>query len=124
YGLPLLSVQQIIQSSNLDFPTGSLRTEQRDILVRLSGKYATVDELRNLIVSDKNGVQVRLGDVAEIQDTQKDVEKISRVDRKAAIALQILKQSDANAVTVSEGVKKGITALQSEYKNINLDLTV
>src|SRR5690606_6334492 len=87
YGLPLLSVQQIIQSSNLDFPTGSIRTEDRDILVRLSGKYSTVDELRNLIVSDKDGVQVRLSDIAEIQDTQKDVEKIARVDRKAAIAL-------------------------------------
>lgn len=124
YNLPLLNVQQIIQSSNLDFPTGSIRTEDRDILVRLAGKYTSIDELRNLIVSDKNGIQVRLSDIAEVQDTQKDVEKIARVDQKAAIALQILKQSDANAVTVSEGVKKSITGLESEYKNLNLDLTI
>ncbi len=124
YGIPLLTVQQIIQSSNLDFPTGSIRTEERDILVRLSGKYASVQELQNLIISDKNGVQIRLGDVAEVQDTQKDVEKIARVDQKAAIALQIVKQSDANAVSVSEGVKASIASLKTDYKNINLDLTI
>ena len=124
YGIALLSVQQAIQSSNLDFPTGSIRTEDRDILVRLSGKYSSVDELRNLIISDKNGVQVRLADVAEVQDAQKDVEKIARVDRKAAIALQIIKQSDANAVSVSEGVKASIATLQNDYKNINLNLTI
>lgn len=124
YGLPLLSVQQAIQSSNLDFPTGSIRTEERDILVRLSGKYANTEELSNLIVSDKNGIQVRLADIAEIRDTQKDVEKIARVDQKASIALQVLKQSDANAVTVSEGVNKSIVSLQDEYKNIGLNLTI
>lgn len=124
YGLPLLSVQQMIQSSNLDFPTGSIRTEDRDILVRLSGKYSNIEELRNLIVSDKNGIQIRLSDIAEVQDSQKDVEKIARVDRKAAIALQILKQSDANAVSVSEGVKASIAGLEAEYKGINLDLTI
>ena len=124
YGLSLLSVQQAIQSSNLDFPTGSIRTEDRDILVRLAGKYASVDELRNLIVSDKEGIQVRLVDIADVQDAQKDVEKIARVDRKASIALQIIKQSDANAVAVSEGVKASIATLKSDYANIALDLTI
>ncbi len=124
YGLSLLSVQQAIQSSNLDFPTGSIRTENRDILVRLAGKYASINELRNLVVSDKNGIQVRLIDVADVQDSQKDVEKLARVDRKASIALQIIKQSDANAVEVSAGVKKNIELLKGDYKNIALDLTI
>ncbi len=124
YGLSLTKVQQAIQSSNLDFPTGSIRTEHRDILIRLAGKYENVEELRNLVVSDKDGIQVRLKDVADVQDAQKDVEKIARVDRKAAIALQVLKQTDANAVEVSEGVRNIITSLRSDYKNINLDLTV
>jgi len=124
YGIPLLSVQQGIQASNLDFPTGSVRTENRDILIRLAGKYANIEELRNLIISDKNGIQVRLRDVADVQDTQKDVEKLARVDRKASIALQIIKQSDANAVEVSNGVKKNIAKLAEEYKGVNLKLTI
>ena len=42
YGLSLLQVQQAILSSNLDFPTGSVQTRERDILIRLSGKYKNV----------------------------------------------------------------------------------
>lgn len=124
YNLSLLTVQQIIQGSNLDFPTGSVKTQDRDILVRLAGKYATVEELRNLVVSDKNGIQVRLGEVADVQDAQKDVEKLARVDRKASIALQVIKQSDANAVDVSTGIHEIIGKLQKDYEKVGLNLVV
>src|SRR5207237_7016546 len=64
-GLSLLQVQNAIFQSNLDFPTGSVRTRVRDMLVRLSGKYKNVDELRNLVVATSlSGAQVRLSDVA------------------------------------------------------------
>lgn len=122
--LSILNVQQAIASSNLDFPTGSLKTEKSDILIRLAGKYASIEDIRNLIVSDKNGIQVRLSDIADVQDTEKDVEKIARVDRKQAIALQVIKQTDANAVTVSEKTHAAIANLTKDYKNINLNLTI
>lgn len=96
YGLSLLQVQNAILSSNLDFPTGSVQTREQDVLIRLSGKYKTVDELRNLVIANRNGVQVHLADVADVQDAQKDVEKIARVNQQSAIAVQIMKQSDAN----------------------------
>jgi len=86
YRLSLLQVQNAILSSNLDFPTGSVQTREQDILIRLSGKYKTVDELRNLVIATNDGAQVRLVDVADIQDAQKDVDKIARVNQKSAIS--------------------------------------
>lgn len=122
YGLSVSQVQQIILSSNLDFPTGNIQTREQKILIRLAGKYKTVDELRNLVVSSKDGAQVRLQDVADVQDTQKIAEKIARVDQKSAIVLQIIKQSDANAVAVSESVATTIAKLQNDYKANSLKL--
>jgi HAE1 family hydrophobic/amphiphilic exporter-1 len=49
-----------------------------------------VEELRNLIVSSRGGIQVRLGDVGDVQDTQKITEKVARVNQKNAIILQII----------------------------------
>jgi len=116
YSLSALDVQQVILSSNLDFPTGSVKTEDQDILVRLSGKYQSAEELRNLVVKTKHdGSQIRVRDVADVQDTQKDVEKMARVNRKSAIAIQVLKQSDANAVKVSENVRKNLITLEQVY---------
>ena len=122
YGLSIPQVQQIILTSNLDFPTGNIQTREQKILIRLAGKYKNVDELRNLVVSSQNGIQVRLRDVADVQDTQKIAEKIARVDQKSAIVLQIVKQSDANAVAVSELVNKSIAKLESDYKVNELEL--
>ncbi|MPT35334.1 MAG: efflux RND transporter permease subunit [Flavobacterium sp.] len=124
YGLSIPQVQQGILTSNLDFPTGSIQTRDQKILIRLAGKYKTVDELRNLIVSDNKGVQIRLMDIADVQDTQKDVEKIARVNEKNAIILQVIKQSDANAVEVSENIQALLNKLRVDYKEQQLQLDI
>jgi hydrophobe/amphiphile efflux-1 (HAE1) family protein len=124
YNLSVPQVQQMILTSNLDFPTGNIQTRDQKILIRLAGKYKSVEELRNLVVSSQNGIQVRLSDIADVQDTQKIAEKISRVDQKSAIVLQIVKQSDANAVAVSEQLLKTIKVLEKDYKENQLKLEV
>ncbi|MBA9073608.1 HAE1 family hydrophobic/amphiphilic exporter-1 [Flavobacterium gossypii] len=124
YGLSVPQVQQMILSSNLDFPTGNIQTRETTMLVRLAGKYKNVEEMRNLVISSKNGIQVRLGDVADVQDSQKEVEKIARVNSNNAIVLQVIKQTDANAVTVSEETYAAIAKIEKDYAAQGLKLKV
>src|SRR5690606_14505558 len=93
--------------------------------VRLAGKYKDVEELRNLVVTTtKDGAQVRLRDLADVQDVQKDVEKIARVDRRNALALQVIKQSDANAVEVSKNIRKILVDINKQYEKEGLNITI
>ncbi len=124
YGLSIPQVQQLIQASNLDFPTGSVKTREESVLVRLAGKYETVDELRELVLLSKNGVQVRLKDVADVQDSQKDVEKIARLNRSNTILIDIVRQSDANAVQVSADIKTAIGKLENDFSAEGLKIEV
>lgn len=124
YGLSIPAVQQSILASNLDFPTGNVRTRENTMLVRLSGKYRNVEEMRNLVISNKNGIQIRLGEIADVQDSQKEVKKISRVDQENAIAIQIIKQTDANAVQVSEDIRAIISKIEKDYSKEGLKLAV
>ncbi len=124
YGLSIPAVQQMILASNLDFPTGSVKTRETAMLIRLSGKFKTVDELRNLVISSQNGIQVRLGDIADVQDAQTEVDRISRVNQKSAIVMQIIKQSDANAVAVSEDIRAAVAQIESDYKAQQLKLDI
>lgn len=124
YGLSVGQVQQAILSSNLDFPTGNIKNRENTTIIRLSGKYKSLQELSNLVISDKNGAQVRLSDVAFVEDSQKDVEKIARIDAKPAILLQVIKQSDANAVEVSELIQKTMKTIEKDYAKDNVKLTV
>src|SRR5918993_8992 len=124
FGLSLMQVQNAILSSNLDFPTGSVQTREQDVLIRLSGKYKSVDELRNLVIATPVGAQIRLSEVADVQDAQKDVEKIARVNGQNAIAVQVIKQSDANAVGVSKQIRGSIEKLQKDYAGTGLAITI
>lgn len=123
--LSLLQVRNIITTANVDYPTGKLKATDNQILVRLSGKYADVEMLRNLVVSTSaGGAQIRLRDIADVQDASKDAELLARQNQQSSIILQVLKQSDANAVSVSEEVHKQLKELEADYTAQNLQLTV
>ncbi|WP_333852197.1 efflux RND transporter permease subunit [Epilithonimonas sp.] len=124
YGLAIADVQQAILSSNLDFPTGALKTRTSRSTIRLSGKYRDVAEMNNLVVSNKDGAQVRLSDIATVFDTQKDVEKVARYNQNSTILMQIKKQSDANAVSVSELVQKTIAQVEGNYKAQDIKVNI
>jgi len=125
YNLSLLQVQQQILTSNMDFPTGSIKSPEENTIIRLAGKYQDIEDLRNLVViqTPQNG-QVRLKDIADVQDTQKDAEKLARLDGKSSIALQILKQTDANAVSVSEKTRTVIERIEQEYASQGVKLKI
>ncbi|WP_413999902.1 efflux RND transporter permease subunit [Flavobacterium sp. W1B] len=124
YGLSVPEVQQAVLSSNLDFPTGNIKTRANSTLIRLSGKYKDVQELRNLVISSANGIQIRLSDIADVQDSQKEVDKISRINQESSIILQIVKQSDANAVEVSKQTNLKIAQIEKDYAKSGLKLSV
>ncbi len=114
-GITPVMVQGAIRASNLDFPTGYLRSDESQMAVRLSGKITSIDQLRRLILRNVNGTAIRLEDVAEVVDGVKDPVKMGRVNGQEAILLNILKQSDANALDVSKAVAEQIRTLEERY---------
>src|SRR5690606_37424539 len=85
-GVTPAQIQGVIRSSNLDFPTGSIRNPETQTAVRLSGRFASVDEIRNLVVmTTPTGAQIRLQDIAEITDAIKDPSSLARVNGEDAI---------------------------------------
>ncbi len=125
YHLSLAQVRQIVTNANQEFPTGAIKTESSNMEIRLQGKIDSISQLRNLVLTTADdGTQVRLSDVADVQDGIKDHDQIARVNRVDAIALQLQKQTDANAVEVSGEVQKAIVQLEKDYAPYKLHLGV
>ncbi|NJK84574.1 MAG: efflux RND transporter permease subunit [Saprospiraceae bacterium] len=125
YNLSILQISQAIGQSNLNFPTGSIKDSDQDVLVRLSGKIKSLEQLRNLILTTTStGSQILLKDVAEVYDTKKETETISRINGKPSLGITISKQGDGNTVVVSEKVKQKITELEERYKAENLKFEI
>lgn len=125
YKLSLLQVSQAISAANLDFPTGSVKNAEQDILVRLSGKIKGLEQLRELVISTMaDGSVVYLKDVAEVYDTKKETSTISRINGINSLGIEISKQSDGNTVEVSKQVRKRLAELEKENENINLAFNI
>lgn len=116
YGISILQIRMAIENANIDFPTGKIKEGASQTTIRLTGKYSSVDEMRNLvIVRNEDGSTVKLTDLAEVLDTQKDPEIFSRLDGENAIGLTIQKQGDANAVEISELAKAEMKNIEARY---------
>jgi HAE1 family hydrophobic/amphiphilic exporter-1 len=125
YNLSLLNVTQAIKNANSDFPTGDVKTRTEQLTVRLGGKFTSVNQIRNLVVSTaSDGSSVRISDIANVADVVKEQTSINRLNGKNGIGLVIKKQNDANAVEISKEVKKRIVQLQSTFAADNLKIAI
>lgn len=122
-GIAPVQVLGSLRAANLDFPTGSLRSEKTHTILRLSGKLNSVEEIRNLVIMTlPTGTQIRLSDIAEVTESAKDADKLARINGKDAVLLNIFKQSDANAIDLSNRIEQVCTVLERDNTAIQLEI--
>ncbi|MCU7496110.1 MAG: TolC family protein [Ignavibacteria bacterium] len=125
YNIPVLQVLQAIKTSNMDFPVGKIKDADGQYIVRVSGKFSSLEELKNLIVSRSNeGGNIKLQDVAEIEDGTKEAESYARLNGKSALGVLVQKQTDANAVEVSRLVHQELKKIEAANADKRLKFDV
>lgn len=124
YGIALSQITQLINTANLDFPTGKIKDNSDQITVRLAGKFDSVDQLRNLVVASRPGGNIRLVDVADVTDGAKDLTAICRFNGMEGVGISLTKQSDANAVEICRIVKEKVAKVEETYKSEEVKFNV
>jgi len=125
YSLSISQVANFINAANLDFPTGKLKDPLHQFVVRVAGKFTSLEEMKNLVVGySKEGGEIRLRDIAEIHDATVDPTLISRFNGINSLGLEIQKQNDANMVKVCELLRKELKVLEADYKGIGLHFDI
>ena len=117
YGISILQVSQALDRENLDFPTGKIDEPLHEYIVRIAGKFRSLDEIRNVIVASTPTGVVYVKDIANVLDTQKETYTLSRLNNEESIALLIRKQSDANSVRTCDLLQTAMTKVEGEYGN-------
>lgn len=111
-----LTVDQVsaaIQRQHAEVPAGRMESTKREANVRVQGEALNLDEWRNLILSERDGVPIRLGEVALVEDGFEDLRRISRVNGVPAQGLGIIKRHGANTVEVAQQVRKRVAEINS-----------
>jgi len=125
YKLSMLEVSEILKASNMDFPTGKIDDQDGQYVVRIAGKLSSIKAMRNLVISrDEQGNEIKLADIAEVQDGRKETTTLTRVNGQSAVGILVQKQSGANGVEVSREVRQKLSRLEDANQDIKLNFDI
>lgn len=125
YGLSISDVTNAVNNANQSFPAGSIETTEQQFTIQYDANVASVAQLRDLIVRQQPGKgSIYLRDVAEVVDATAKATAINHINGVPSIGIQVIKQSDANAVNVSRQVKAAFERIEGQYKNNQLKFTI
>jgi HAE1 family hydrophobic/amphiphilic exporter-1 len=125
HNLSILQVTQAIQLANMEFPTGKIKNPGQEVIIRLSGKFTNLEDMKNLVLAtDPNGSPVKLQDIAEVEDAKKEIRSISRINGINSVSMMVFKQPDGNEVEISEKVRASIKNIESIYKPLGLKFEI
>jgi len=111
-------IAEKIGMENLNLPAGRLELGPTELTVRTIGQYASVEALRALpIARSQSGSQVRLDEVADVQDGVADRRTLARLNGTEAIIVDVVKQPGSNTILVADTVKKTMTGLEPVLGN-------
>ena len=107
-GLSITDLRNALTSANLDQPLGTLDTDTQSLIVRSVASATTVEAINRIRLNRDTVV----GDVAFVQATSEDPTSYSRVNGQPAVVLNVIRQSLANSLTISKGVRAAVAELQ------------
>jgi hydrophobic/amphiphilic exporter-1 (mainly G- bacteria), HAE1 family len=113
-GLGVDEVVAGLAGENVNTPLGRLDRGGQELPVRIAGKPRDVSGFRSMVVCQRGGVPITLGQVAEVKDDVEEQRTLALISGVPAVVLDVLKQSKANTVGVVDAVNREIARLRTE----------
>lgn len=114
YGISPTQVAMAVQAADAQAPGGEIRAGSVELGVVTESELENLDQISKTVVAIRDGVPIRVEDVAQVVDGLEEATYVVRTDGHPAIMLAVRKQSDANTVQVVRRVKAELAAMQSE----------
>ena len=114
FGITPAQVVNAVRSENQDLPVGSIRSLEQERVVQINARIQRPQQFANIIVAQRNGAPVRLGQLAQIQDGAQEVESLALYNGERTLLLSVQKAQDENTIEVVKGLNQAIHDLGHE----------
>ncbi|MGH7340349.1 MAG: efflux RND transporter permease subunit, partial [Candidatus Rokuibacteriota bacterium] len=109
-GLNIYQIAQDLGSDNFSLASGHVYDGGSKLLLRSVARYRSLEDVENRRVAPS----VRVRDVATVSYAEPDKKYRVRVNSRPAVAVQVLKEGEANTLEVSRAVKELTERLQAD----------
>ena len=100
YNLTVTDVARALQSQNIEIPGGRVDQGPQSVTLRTRGRIQTVAEFADIVVRQRDGHPIQVGDVARVEDGEAEPDTLANVNGTSTVLLQVRRQSGTNTVEV------------------------
>jgi multidrug efflux pump len=111
-GLTVQDVQQAIRTRNVEVPAGRIESSRREFTVRSLGELKTPEEFSELVVSNRDGILVKLKDLGRVELGPEDERSALRYSGTPAVAIGVVRQSKSNILEVADAIRGELPKIQ------------
>ncbi len=112
YKLTTQDVEDALRRSNVEVPAGRIESKLREFNVSTSTDLRTPEEFNAVVVKSVNGIQVRIADVARVEQGPQAERTATRLNGKEAITLGVIRNATANPLDLSAAVRSMIPKIK------------
>jgi len=112
YGLSMTQVRDAVIAENVEIPGGAVEQGKGQLLLRTLGRIDQTADFNNIVVASKNGTPIRVSDLGYAEDSFERPTSSVWLGDKPAVQLDIRRAMGENTVSVIEGVRAKLGAIQ------------
>lgn len=113
YGLSLSDVVEAVHKSNASVGAGYIERQGEQYIIRAPGQIRSLEEVRQMVLQTRNGIPIRIQDVADVQIGQELRSGAGTKNGAESIVGTVFMLLGENSRTVSKQVAQKMTQIQS-----------
>jgi len=103
-----------VRNENQDLPVGSIRSAEQERVIQIAARMQRPEDFGKIIVARKNGVPVRVDQVARIADGAQEIDSLALYNGARTLVLNVQKSQDENTIAVVDGLQKTLAEMQKQ----------
>jgi multidrug efflux pump subunit AcrB len=111
-GVTLGQVMDAIGSRNASIPGGAVDVGLRRYNLKTSGRYESLEQVQDTVVSARGGRTVRVRDIAEVSWSTEEIRYLGRYNGERAVFVTANMKDDQNVFDVRDGVYERLDAFE------------
>ena len=110
-GVTADQVVNAVKGENQDLPVGAIRSLQSERVVQIAARMKRPEDFNDIIVTRKNGVAVRINQVARVADGAQEIDSLALYNGQRTLLLTVQKAQDENTIEVVDALNAAITTI-------------
>jgi multidrug efflux pump len=123
YGIGLEEVRTALAGANANVPKGHFADATRTWTIDANDQLFQAEQYKPLIIAYRNGAPVRIGDIADVEDSVADIRNAGFANGKPSVLLIIYRQPGANIIDTVNRIRATLPTLSAEIP-VGMKLTV